>query len=628
MIAAIRRQGGLSPEQVRSVARALSDGRSQVPGHAVLGPFDSWGEVGRAGERNSTLLFGRIHNFRDIADELGLPRSISPSALYAHALDRWAGEADRRLVGHYCAITVISSGRLRLVRSPWTAPPLHFLAKTEMVGAAPLLSALFAAGAEKRIDWEYLVDQLAFDHRDCEPVGWYEGIGRVPLGTRVLVDGTDWKIEHYYDPVAVEPVRYRRDEDYVDRARELLDEAARAAMAGVERPAMMLSGGLDSPLAAAALLRQMKGEPKLRSFTFGPLPEWDGYSPPGTFGDERERVRRFAAMQPRIEPHFPDPAPGGHDHRLRELLARTEAPTANVANIGIFHELFEQAKQAGCDAMFTALHGNFTISLDAGWAAAEAFRAGRFGALRQLLVADRAQDDDGSMARRFLAQAVLPNLPESVQRAVRRAVHPERFAQIPVGSLISDGAAAEWRQRAHRRGSRTVFERPTIPASREEAIRRMWASADSGEDIDLGMERLHGIAHRDVTAYRPLFEFCHGLPTDQLRRGHVDRYLARRMAQGIMPEDQRSEVEQGRHNVDWHARMSLRRGELAAQGTALRAHPELSRIVDLDRLSQLIDDWPDSTPHDWSERIPREIGITRALTAAAFVSHAEKRNDF
>ena len=42
-----------------------------------------------------------------------------------------------------------------------------------------------------------------------------------------------------------------------------------------------------------------------------------------------------------------------------------------------------------------------------------------------------------------------------------------------------------------------------------------------------------------------------------------------------MPEEQRLETRQGRHNVDWHARMTGRRSELMAQAASLRAHPEL-----------------------------------------------------
>ncbi len=544
------------------------------------------------------------------------------SRIYAAALDRWGDDADDRLVGHYCAMTVEGAGRLRLVRSPWTAPPLHFSARTEEVVASPLLSALFAAGVPQAIDWDYLTDQLAFDHHDCEPVGWYKGLGRVPLGSRVRIDREHWAVDRYYDPVAVPEVRHARDEGYVEHAHDLLDDAARAALDGLAKPAIMLSGGLDSPLAAAAVMR-VRPDAELHSVTFAPHPEWDGTAPANRFGDETHKVRAFAAMHPRLRPLFPDPREGGHDHSLRELLALTRVPTANIGNIGSFHGCFETARQAGCDGVLTALHGNFTISLDADWAPAEALRRLR---LRRAwsLVRDMPDSDGHGPLRRLLSMGVLPNLPDGVQRAIRKVAHPDRFADTPLAALLSEKAAESWQER----GARSVFDEPPIAASREEAIRLMWASADSGEDLDLGLARLHGVAHRDVTAYRPLIEFCHGLPTDQLRRGGTDRFLARRMARGLMPEEQRLDTRQGRHNVDWHLRLGQRRSELVEQVRAIQSHARLSSILDCDRMIHLLEDWPEATPTDPRERLPREVGLTRALTAAAFVSHVEQRNDF
>ena len=623
MIAAAWIAGGAPLPRLGAIARSLANGSSQPEAHRTRHDFALWPGAGDG----ASLVFGRIDNAAEIAGTLGLASTADNATIYEAALARWGDEADWKLIGHYCAITVEGPQRLRLVRSPWTAPPLHFAARRESLVASPILGALFAAGVEKRIDWDHLADQLAYDHHDCQPRGWFEGIGRVPLGGRVRCNGADWKVERYYDPVAVPRVELPSDEAYVERGIELLDEAARHALAGVKAPAIMLSGGLDSPLAAAALLRQLPRDTVLHSYTFGPVAAWDGASPQGTFGDERERVERFAAMHARLEAHFPDPGEGGHDYRLRDLLARTQVASVNVANIGIFHPLFEAAKRQGCDAMFTALHGNFTISIDADWAPAQALRRGRFLKLRRLL-ADANDDERHSVLRRFFSKAVLPNLPDSVQRAVRKAFHPERFDDRPLGSLLSEAATQSWRERAARRRSQSVFDKATVSASREQAIRSMWASADSGEDVDLGMERLHGIAHRDVTAYRPLFEFCHGLPTDQLRRGGTDRFLARRMARGIMPEAQRLEPRKGRHNADWHARIGARRQELIAQAEAIRSHGRLSAILDIDRLQSLLREWPEATPEDLPDRLPREMGITRALTAAAFVSHTEQRNDF
>ena len=626
MIAALWRPGGINPPKRSAVARALqnTDGLRVLQTHCDTTSL--FGALASANDGLTTLLFGRIDNSRAIANTLKLPGDTDSKALYAAALARWGDGADDRLIGHYCAITVEGPGRLRLVRSPWTAPPLHFHTDDKGIVASPLLSALFSAGVRQEIDWDYLADQLAFDHHDCEPVGWYKNIGRVPLGSRVHINPDGWTLDRYYDPVCVPEVSGLRDEDYVERAQELLGEAAQATLAGLIRPAIMLSGGLDSPLAAAALLRA-RPEARLHSVTFAPHPQWDGMTLAHRFGEETDKVRAFAAMHPRLVPLFPDPSEGGHDHRLRDLLAHMRVPTANIANVGSFHGCFETARKAGCDGVLTALHGNFTISLDADWAAAKAVRRGRWRKAWKL-VRDLPDHEGHGPLRRLLSMGFLPNLPASLQHTIRRAAHPDRFDHVPLATLLTARAAQRWQERAKARGATSVFDEPPIHASRAQAIRAMWKSADSGEDLDLGLARLHGMAHRDVTAYRPLIEFCHGLPTEQLRRGAIDRYLARRMARGLMPEAQRLDHRQGRHNADWHARLALRRRELITQVAAIRSHPQLGALLDTKRMTSLLEDWPDETPIDPRERWPREVGLTRALTAAAFVSHVELRNDF
>ena len=268
--------------------------------------------------------------------------------------------------------------------------------------------------------------------------------------------------------------------------------------------------------------------------------------------------------------------------------------------------------------------GNFTFSLDGDWAASEYLRQGKLGRLIRLL-RNPLQDDDRSFVRKLAAEALLPNFPEKTQLAIRSIFHANRFGTVPPSSPLRPAAAAAWRKDE---ATGSAFEKPNIARNQRDAIRMMWASADSGEDLDLGLERMHGIEFRDVSAYRPLIEFCHGLPVEQLRRDGRDRYLARRLAKGFMPDAQRLEQRHGRHNADWHARIMPRRDELAEQLRSIRSHSGLNELLDIDKLLALLGDWGEATPirpeHQW----PRHMALTRALTAAAFVSHAEKRNDF
>ena len=626
MIAAFSRRLLADRARANSVEQALNGRPFEDVTAAVSDDFLCFAPESEAGSAAPhCLVFGRIDNSADMRVRLGLGPSADLGQIYAAAVERWRDEADLHLVGHYCSIVIEGPSRLRLARSPWTAPPLHFSQDGSTMGASPLVAALFAAGFERRVDYEYLADQLAFDHHHCETRGWFEGIGRVPIGSIVRLDPSGIRLAQYYDPLDVPQVSLPRDEDYVDRARELLDEAAAKALGGIARPAMMLSGGLDSPIAAESVSRQLGQGRTLAAVTFGPVDEWDGIVPGHLMGDERELVRAFAARHPGIESHMADPAMGGHDFRLRDLLARTQVPTANVANIGIFHGPFQTAVDLGCDAVLTALHGNFTFSLEGMWAYPEYARRMRWIRLLRLLRGRRVKDDR-SLLRMAAAMGVLPNLPDAWQRAVRSLAR--RGPDVLHASLLTREAETAWRRRADARRSESAFEQMPLERTREQAITRMWWSADSGEDLDLGLARQYGVQYRDVTAYRPLIEFCHGLPTDQFVSGGTDRWLARRMARGIMPENQRLNPKMGRHNVDWHARLSPRRDELSDYAERMRAHAKLSEIIDIDRLQELLENWPETTPLEPEKSHPYYFGLTRALTAAHFVSASEGRNDF
>lgn len=576
-----------------------------------------------------TLFHGRIENAAEVAERLCIDlkdgKAIDGASLYDAALGRWGDEADRHLCGYYCTITQCADGSLRLARSPWAAPPLHFATNPERTIASNLMRAIFAGGQPREVDYDYVADQLIQDHHDGESCGWYRGVFRVPIGTIVRINQDGAALRRYYDPCALAPVRFGADSDYVEAANEQLDRAAEAAVAGSRKPGLMLSGGLDSALCATSILRVLPNGQKLPSFTFGPDADWDGISPPGAVGDERGLVRAFAAMHPRLEPFFPPPVAGGFDHRLRDMLAVTDLPTANVANIGVHHAAWQAARDHGCDRLLNGEMGNFTISNGADWSMVEDLLRLRW---RQLYLSLRNSPFEARpMWRRFAAMPLMAVLPRGWRDPLRRMVGANHADRVPLFSLLSDDARERYARRARLRGTRPLMRDYALPRSREEWIWQAWHSCDSGEDLDQGFERLYGIERRDITAYRPLVEFCLALPTGQLRRGGEHRWLARRMAYGTMPEEQRRSAARGAHNADWHTRMSRRRTELLDYAERMREHPFLRETIDLDRMKLLLQDWPEATPVDPDQAMPRSFAITRALTAAAFIGHAEGRND-
>lgn len=481
---------------------------------------------------------------------------------------------------------------------------------------------LFAAGLVQELDVARFGDSLFFN-ANMSDEGWFCGTWRVPQGAIVTLTPGSSRVERWYDPHALAPVRFARDEDYVERAAELVGEAVTKALAFARKPAMALSGGLDSSIVASQIMRQLPLGQRLMSFTATPHPDWDGTVLPAMFGNERPWVEAFAAMHPQLDPTFLDWPEGGFDDCADEMFAAMGISPRNVANSTFNHAVWAAARKAGCDTVFDAEMGNIGYSDDGRWAYVEYFLTGRWRQLYRTLAA--RSEDHRPVWRRIAALSILPLLPRPARRAIRAIVHPELRDNHRFVSMLRPDAVErlELAERATPGGLYTG----EYSTSREETIRRAYLGADF-ENCEAwqGFEQVHGLIRRDVSAYRPLIEYCLALPTDQFTRDGEDRRLARRLGIGRLPEAQRTNRLYGRHNADWHIRLTRRRAALRAEAEALRDDPLMSELLDIDRMQALLDDWPERTPMAADIAMPREIGLTRAFMAAKFVRHLTGRN--
>jgi asparagine synthase (glutamine-hydrolysing) len=591
-------------------------------------PIRSTAETRR--RRPATLPSGRtaaFHGYFDnaaaVAAELDCP-SRDLSRLYGLAVERWDDEADRRIIGEYCAVIADPAARqVRLSRSPLRAPPLYYFHDDRLVAAASVPRALFTAGVDQKVNYDLIADSALFNRSDLE-ASWFEGVFMVPRGCSVMLQrGRERQIRKYYDVRALPDVRLATDADYVRRAGELLDEGVRTCLAGFGRPGATLSGGLDSPQVAIRAMSALPAGQKLPTFTFHPEPGFAGAVEPGKNGDERPFVEAFAAMHPRLEPHFTANEGIEHDFRLAEFFHLIGAAPPGLANNYVFHGIFAEAAKQRCDLLLLAEWGNLTFSDTGVWAFPEYLVTGRW---RQLWRALRNHAGrDRSLLWRLCALSLLPFLPEPLWRVVRRVALPKQEYLVELIQPLSKAYRA--RSGADRRLKAAGFEFERYqPRNRRHAVEMIFREDDSLSEIYQGFEQMYGVSQRDPTAYRPFVEFCFGLPTDMFMRDGVKRWLAKEMAKGIMPEDQRANRLDGRWDSDWHLRIGRRRADLLEELDGLAQDEEMAAMFDLPRLKSTLKDWPEEAPTDPQAILPRENAVMRALVAARFINYVEGRN--
>lgn len=548
------------------------------------------------------------------------------AALYMAAVDSWGDAAERRLMGSYAAIVCSKDGGLRLSRSPWSAPPLYYANNAGFAAVSPLLRALFVAGVPEKLDYDYVVDQLAYDFRDGDDAFLYHGIRKVPMGSIVKLGRKTVQVNRWYSVADIPRQQELEDGEAAHKALGLLQEAAKHSLHSGKRPALALSGGLDSSLAATCLLDQLPVTERLKTISFGPHPDWPGVTAPGIMGDELPLVREFAAMHPRIDMHVSDPSQAGFDFRSRDMMRAMGIFAPGLANVGMYHGVYSKAKELGCGTLLTADLANQSFSSDGRWAYIEYARSGQWAELFRLL--DARPGDARPMWRKLSALSILPMLPVRLRAAIRAKMHPQRRDMLALLTPLSDDARAAQSDRARRRGSQSDWEDFTFARSRIEAAMHDNHAADGlGADVDLAFQQLYGIQKRDVTAYRPLIEFCIGLPTGAFASGGEERRLARLMAKGRLPEAQRLNPNYGQHNIDWHTRIGSQRVALIEALDTMRGHPFLAKVIDIDRVEHLLRNWPDAPSFEIEEDWPRMLAIPRAILAAQFIGLSEGRND-
>ena len=557
---------------------------------------------------------GWIDNCAELAAELGCPAS-DQAVVYAHAVKAWGDGADARVLGGYCAVCQDPAhGGLRLARSPLYAPPLYYARIDGALAAVSVPRVLEAMGLPRELNPQRMADSLFFNFNETE--SYLKGCFKVPYGTVLHLFPDRQKSVQFYDPLAVKAQPKASAEDYVREADRLLEEACQRYARPARKPGVLLTGGLDSSNVAARLLRSVPPGQRVPSFTYVPLPVHGQAEIPGALIDEGPAVRAFCAMHPRIDPHFIDNRDIEYDHRLEDMFLAMGTGTVAAAPFFRYHGLFAAAQVEGCDMLLTADQGNFSISSSGRWGYGEYLRTGRWKALLQALRGEKMVP--GSLLRRFMVLAVMPSLPGPLWRATRRLRGLDDASDNRKISALTAAAMTRYSVEERARAAGNLYER-TAHAHRKDLIRDNFQRGDvEGSDMIQGWEQLYEISMRDPTNYRPLIDFCLGLPTEMFLRDGQTRWLARAMGRGEMPEAQRTMPGSGQHFSDWHARMTPRRDELRREVAAIAQDPVLSEMIDSAELLASIDDWPAGQTIDEDTAFPRAFRLPRAIAMARY----------
>jgi asparagine synthase (glutamine-hydrolysing) len=575
-------------------------------------------------DRFVMLFDGRIDNRSELGNILGIStselHSMPDSVIVLRLFDRWRERAFERILGVFAVIVMdLQDGSLLCARDHMGLRALHYHQSAGRFTVATVPEALLALSWVPRIlNKEKLADNLVWRGANHETT-YYQDIFRVLPGSTLHVRGRTFSKRQFWDPEGIADVRFTNDDDYVAAFRERLDEAVRAHLRSYRPPCAQITGGLDSSSIAviAADILAASGN-RLNTFTAVPEAGFAREELRGRYFDETPYVRQIAEVNRNIVPHFVTQSSDPTPEKIAEVLRTTLLPGGTLNGLWAF-DTFAAARSAGHNVMLAGDSGNLTMSYG-GW-----------GLFTELLLTGRwlrlfaEITSSGYQWRRHVRQRLIgPLIPAPLFRRYkqwRRGGNPPWYNYSV--ARLEFAAQTGVIERAGREN--IPLDAPYLRDWRMDRIIRLrnnWEAADYYAKLRARFR----LDIRSPACDRRLVEFCLGIPGDQYLRKGRDRWLIRRAMEGRLPDIVLNQKKLGAQAADWYPRLTRARHRIAEEVKRLADNPEVTSILDLQRLSAILDNWPDSQPSEYTPEEKILLSVPGALEAAYFIENMTRTN--
>lgn len=404
--------------------------------------------------------------------------------------------------------------RAVLARDRLGVKPLYHAQVGDTVVFASELKSLLASGLiEGRIDLEAVDAYLALGYFPG-PRTPIAGVHKLPPGCRLIVEPGGVRIERYWRYPIPAPGPARGADEYGEELLARLSEAVRLRLMSDVPLGAMLSGGLDSSL-IVALMAQESSDP-VKTFSIG-------FS--DSHGNELSDARRVADALG-TDHHEIELSLSDDPVNLEDLVWHLDEPLASLSALG-FHALSELAAEhvtvalsgQGADEVLGGYRKHLASSL-----------AGRWGRLPSPLAAT----GERIVRRRSpqAADALAASDPVERLLAMSGRLDATTRARVVSGSLAElDGGAAARVLRGRLNG----LNAPALPATMY--LDGQMALVDDMLHYFDRASMAHSLEVRVPFLDHELVEFCATIPDAYKVRGLTTKWLLKRVARGLVPDE-------------------------------------------------------------------------------------------
>ncbi len=305
----------------------------------------------------------RIDNRDELSPVLGLTDNVqTPDSLYIlRAYQKWDNDCGKYLLGDYAfAIWDSRKQELFCARDHIGARALFYYADRDKFIFATEPKGILASGeAPTQLTEDWIANILVgvYPAKDQAP---FEQMKKLPPAHYLLVTPEKIYLEQYWDLDVTREIHYKREQDYYDNMRALIEQAIRRCTRSAFPVGAELSGGLDSSGIAAFAHAELKKRGEELSTFSHVLPDWAlGKIYP--FEDERQYINSLCDYTGITRKHFITAEGKGILDEFRLCKERFGYPTGYAFPV-FCDALYEKAQNEGIRILLSGFPGDELVT--------------------------------------------------------------------------------------------------------------------------------------------------------------------------------------------------------------------------------------------------------------------------
>jgi asparagine synthase (glutamine-hydrolysing) len=506
-------------------------------GHLLcaINPEDVLEKQPYRGQHSLLVCAARLDNRDSLREQFNLSTiegsQLSDGHLAGMAFDRWGENFCLHLEGDWAlAAWDARNRRLLLARDVFGGSALYYyLGKGYLAFATSLKALLALPGIVKEPDLLRLAEALVSWRNDPELTA-YKGF-RSLVGAHVMTVLPDGQIRDrvYWSADGREPLRYRREEEYVEAFLEHYARAVQNCLRTQHPIAAELSGGRDSGSIVTLAAPILAGRGcDLRAYTYVPFLSPDG-ADENFEGNEWGQAHATAIMAGRNVHHVPIDA---RNYSVLEgveyFLDIHDGPIHVASNHYWAKAILNATTQSGCRVLLSGGMGNATVSWRGNGSALLALLHGNpSAALRLLLLAE--PNTWLTLKRQVLKPLIVPPL-----QAIRRLKTPAKQVWREYSALnVQLAEELKLDERMREAGYDPSFAVSLFTDVRTSHLLRPECGTEACLQSEVGAR--HSLQCLDPTADLSLTNFLLSVPDDQFYRRGEFSWLIKRAFHARMP---------------------------------------------------------------------------------------------